>query len=358
MRYRDTVEFAVGHGVAADWADPQADQVHQTTEVHTSVVPRYEVAKQTPPTVEDEGFEGLAGVIVDMSELATGDRAAVIASLRTLIEAYDGWIDRQRERLAQQQDGLGDYQEPGARSISGCEQARDRMTKGIEVLESDDQAWQAFQFANEAMWKQRVRSVYVKATRAARIERKLDPEAPMPSFDEIDANPKYRSWYIFQLAFVLLNIESTTDLKHPDRSDPTAAMADLLWFPTGGGKTEAYLGLAAYAMGLRRLQGDQFGRRGSAGVTVLMRYTLRLLTLQQFQRATALICAMEMIRREALSNGDQRWGKADEPFGIGLWVGAKSTPNWTSVSNQVVTSLAGHSGQSGGCSRKGFAASA
>src|SRR5690606_13458434 len=91
-----------------------------------------------------------------------------------------------------------------------------------------------------------------------------------------------------------------------------------------GGKTEAYLGLAAYVMGLRRLQGTVAGRSGEHGVAVLMRYTLRLLTLQQFQRATALICACEMIRRDAAAAGDSRWGA--EPFRIGLWVGARSTP--------------------------------
>ncbi|MCL5960650.1 MAG: DISARM system helicase DrmA, partial [Chloroflexi bacterium] len=110
--------------------------------------------------------------------------------------------------------------------------------------------------------------------------------------------------------------------------------ADLLWYPTGGGKTEAYLGLSAYVMGLRRLQGEIGGRTGEYGVAVLMRYTLRLLTLQQFQRATALICACEMIRRETLGNGDERWGR--EPFRIGLWVGQRMTPNSTEQSAEAV----------------------
>ncbi len=83
-------------------------------------------------------------------------------------------------------------------------------------------------------------------------------------------------------------------------------------------------------MALRRLQGEIGGYSGEAGVAVLMRYTLRLLTLQQFQRATALICAMELIRRE----DTERWG--DEPFRIGLWVGQRSTPNWTEDAAQVI----------------------
>ncbi|MFM8322111.1 MAG: DISARM system helicase DrmA, partial [Chloroflexota bacterium] len=130
--------------------------------------------------------------------------------------------------------------------------------------------------------------------------------------------------------FLLLNIPALVDPAHTDRIDPTRAKADLLWFPTGGGKTEAYLGVAAFAMALRRLQGEVGGYSGMAGVAVLMRYTLRLLTLQQFQRATALICAMELIRRE----DESRWGT--EPFRIGLWVGQRSTPNRTEDSAQAI----------------------
>src|SRR5664280_2005327 len=129
---------------------------------------------------------------------------------------------------------------------------------------------------------------------------------------DVAGNP---SWRLFQLAFVLLNLPSLTDLHHPERSHETDAIADLLWFATAGGKTEAYLGLTAYTLALRRLQGPINGRVGDHGVAVLMRYTLRLLTLQQFQRAAALLCACESIRREALSNGDNKWG--NEPFRIG-----------------------------------------
>ena len=120
------------------------------------------------------------------------------------------------------------------------------------------------------------------------------------------------------------------DPTHPERSDPTAAIADILWFPTGGGKTEAYLGLTAFTLAIRRLQGKVGEYDGNAGVTVLMRYTLRLLTLQQFQRATALICACEVIRK----SDAQKWGR--EPFRIGLWIGQRSTPNWTDESDQIV----------------------
>ena len=145
--------------------------------------------------------------------------------------------------------------------------------------------------------------------------------------------PKNRSWRAFQLAFILINLPGLTSLHHPDRGTGSYAGADLLWFPTGGGKTEAYLGLAAYTMAIRRLQKNAGGRDGENGVAVLMRYTLRLLTLQQFQRAATLICACEQIR---LSKTD-RWGET--PFRLGLWVGRKTTPNRTAQSAEVVEAL-------------------
>jgi Helicase conserved C-terminal domain len=161
--------------------------------------------------------------------------------------------------------------------------------------------------------------------------RRRGGERPLEHFDE----PARRSWYPFQLAFILLNLPSVTDLKHPERSHPTQAVCDLLWFPTGGGKTEAYLGLAAYVLALRRLQPRLGGLRADAGVAVLMRYTLRVLTLQQFQRASALICACEVLRRE----DSARWG--DEPFRIGLWVGQATAPNRVDIAAEALKNLHG-----------------
>src|SRR5260370_3530360 len=163
------------------------------------------------------------------------------------------------------------------------------------------------------MWQQRLPSTFARKVR--KKEMKVDDG--YAALDE----PKNRRWRLFQMAFVLLNLPSLTDLNHRDRSHETDAVADLLWFATGGGKTEAYLGLTGYRLALRRLQGVVEGRRGDYGVAVLMRYTLRLLTLQQFQRAAALICACENIRRSDVG----KWGET--PFRLGLWVGKKTTPN-------------------------------
>lgn len=163
------------------------------------------------------------------------------------------------------------------------------------------------------MWQQRVHSTYARKVR----KKELTAGAPIEPLDV----PENRTWRLFQLAFVVLNLPSITRFDHPDRSHETDAVADLLWFATGGGKTEAYLGLTAYVLALRRLQKDIEGRAGDHGIAVLMRYTLRLLTLQQFQRAAALMCGSETIRK-----ADKiKWGTT--PFRLGLWVGSKATPN-------------------------------
>jgi len=174
---------------------------------------------------------------------------------------------------------------------------------------------------------QRVHSLYAKERRRASDEER--PNVRIEDFDE----PKNRTWRPFQLAFVLLGIPALADPTHPQRTDPEEAIVDLLWFPTGGGKTEAYLGLAAFAMFVRRLQGKDYGRDGTRGLTVLMRYTLRLLTIQQFQRASTLICALEDIRKRELDELGR------EPFTIGLWVGQRVTPNTTKESALAVDAL-------------------
>jgi len=330
MLFRHDHEFAVGHGIAVDWTVDN-DDPSLASDVRTVAIPSYEVRQQTPPTPDDPGHEGLETLELRMDTLANADVEQLPSLLTPLVDAYDQWIAGLQSEIADPLEGLQDYQDVAARAVQHCQTTSARIRRGIDLLRDDAQAADAFRFANESMWQQRVHSIYS-------LGRRRNPD-DCATLEQIDADPRNKSWRPFQLAFILLNLESVSDLHHPDRSHPTDAIADLLWFPTGGGKTEAYLGLAAYAMGLRRLQGTIEGRAGHAGVTVLMRYTLRLLTLQQFQRATALLCAMEMIRRQAVEEGDARWGTADQPFSIGLWVGAKSAPNWTKDSKSVVDAL-------------------
>jgi len=320
MLYRAHQEFAVGHGVGVT-VEPSPDNPARALSVATQVLPHAEI---TPMNARS-----IPGLITDMAVLATTPQGGFRAALQPLIDAYRLWLDVQKQRVQQPDSLLLPYVKEGIASgqIEHGRQTLRRIQAGIDLLDSDPQAALAFQFANQAMALQRVRTIFAQEAR-----REMKPDINL-----IDVSDN-RSWRPFQLAFILLNLPAMVDPAHPDRSVPTeqTGIADLLWFPTGGGKTEAYLGLTAFTLGIRRLHSELGGFDGDgAGVAVIMRYTLRLLTLQQFQRATALIAACEVLRREAADT----WG--DEPFRIGLWVGARSTPNYTEDSATAITQAHG-----------------
>lgn len=310
MIYRHRLEFAVGHAVSVHAELPERDG-ERASLIETKFVPISEVEQQTSPDEADNA--GLADVSLDMKHLSEMPKDELLANLRILQSAYEQWIQMEAAKLNDPAEKLTDHQTAAKRAIDRCGKARSRIQEGIDLIAQNGKAEQSFRFANRAMWKQRIHTTYARKVRKKEVE----VGSPVDPFDA----PENRRWRLFQLAFILLNISSITRLDHPDRSHETDAIADLLWFPTGGGKTEAYLGLAAYTLALRRLQGDIEGRAGDHGIGVLMRYTLRLLTLQQFQRATALMCACEVIRK----GEPQTWGTT--PFRLGLWVGMKATPN-------------------------------
>jgi len=309
MLYRHQREFAVGHGISVHATLPEPLAEH-ATQVETEWVPRFEVPQQTPRSVADD--ENLDGVVMDMKELAELPKPGLIASLRHIETAYRIWIKMETAKLSLPAEKLSGHEDAANRAVERCTRALQRIKAGIDLIEADPLAEEAFRFANRAMWQQRIHSTFARKVR----KKELKIEDGVATVDET----RNRSWRLFQMAFVLLNLPSLTDLHHSDRSHETDAVADLLWFATGGGKTEAYLGLTAYTVALRRLQGVVEGCHGDHGIAVLMRYTLRLLTLQQFQRAAALMCACETIRRADVA----KWGET--PFRLGLWVGNKTTP--------------------------------
>lgn len=319
MVYRQRVEFAIGHGVSVH-VERSPDQTDRALEIRTAVIPQYEVATtETPggdprdrPALQKMVNEGL----LDMRSLAKMDRADLARTLSILVDDYEVWIKEQRSRIGTQVVG---YDTVAEQAMDRCEEILRRLREGISVLLSDDKALTAFRFSSEAMAMQRVHSMYA-------LSRRRGEHIDIASFD-IRQN---RSWRPFQLAFILLSVPALANPDHPDRTKPVDAVADLLWFPTGGGKTEAYLGVAAFTMAIRRLQGELGGLDSSRGLSVIMRYTLRLLTVQQFQRATTLICAMEVLRRA----DEKTWGKI--PFTIGLWVGQRVTPNDTEASHEAI----------------------
>jgi hypothetical protein len=344
MSYRLRREFAVGHGTSTRWTTADGS-VDRAVEIATEAMPDAEVAPmlpldpaKAPPSMALDGLE------LGMHELAEAPDADLPTMLLPLVHAYQKWIDAQDARVATAQDGLGEFAAEAIQAIARMRKAAERIREGIETLRTNAKAREAFRFANRAMALQRVRGVLAKQRRrtaAAEL-------TPLKEHHELVwAEKKNRLWRPFQLGFILLNLPALADPAHEDRNDPSQALADLLWFPTGGGKTEAYLGLAAFAMAMRRLEPDLGKLDGMRGTSVLMRYTLRLLTLQQFQRATALLCAMEVLRRQALASGDKRWGDAGQRFTIGLWVGSAATPNWTTEAKAAI-SAAAHGGGAGG----------
>lgn len=304
LLYRHAREFATGHGVAAEWEDPKADS-KRTTAVWTEFIPGFEI----PALIAPASAAGSA--CLDMRDLAGAKSGAEVrAMLQPMLEAYRDWIDRvkaeSRKPEIQGDPGLADA---AKRNLQRCDEALRRMQAGLELIENNAKVFQAFGFANRAMWLQRTQAIWAAHTRKTGV-RTGSPRDP-----DIDSADN-RTWRPFQMGFILLNLCGVADETSTDRE-----LVDLLWFPTGGGKTEAYLGLAAFTLGLRRRKGGTATHDADAGVSVIMRYTLRLLTIQQFQRATALVAACEILRRQ----DERSWGK--ERFRIGLWVGQSATPN-------------------------------
>ncbi|MGJ3258018.1 MAG: DISARM system helicase DrmA [Rhodospirillales bacterium] len=325
MIYRRQVEFATGHGVAVH-AKTEAGETETASEIRTVIMPQYEVPVTETPGLNPEDRPAMRRMVdegfLDMSDLAAMDRDKLVAALTVLADDYAAWIGDQAARIGSDVSGFDDE---AKEAVAKCRLIHERLVEGVNLLADtgNDLALDAFRFANQVMAKQRIHSIYALSRRRGE---KVD-------IADLDIR-KNRSWRPFQLAFVLLSLPSLADPHHVDRTKPVEAFADLLWFPTGGGKTEAYLGVAAFAMAIRRMQGDLGGYDGRRGLTVIMRYTLRLLTLQQFQRATTLICAMELERQEAAANDDDRLGTT--PFTIGLWVGNKVTPSTTADSHSAI----------------------
>ncbi|MBB2780288.1 UNVERIFIED_ORG: hypothetical protein GGE55_001670 [Rhizobium esperanzae] len=289
LHYRDVTELAVGNATSAGWA-PDDDNVVRAA--YTDFLPMAEVER-----VEPNERIGATFGMEDLATLAAGDAEALVAALSGLPGEYASWIDNEGGNIGSI-DG-----EPrrltAERLLDAARRARGRIEAGIALLRKDKWARLAFLAMNEAV---------ARAARQRTAGRHGDPAAQ-----------KQPTWRPFQLAFILLNLPGLNDKLHEDRE-----VVDLLFFPTGGGKTEAYLGLAAWTIAHRRLTAD--GKLG-AGVSVLMRYTLRLLTLDQLTRAAGVVCALELMRGEPAWMDGNTSLLGDWPIEIGLWVGSAASPN-------------------------------
>ncbi|MHB1071727.1 MAG: helicase-related protein [Gemmatimonadaceae bacterium] len=302
LLYRHRKAYAVGHGCAALWPESESFAVAW---ICSDTLPVHEIRPIVP--------SDLPGLELSMLRFSESEGMHASALAQRLASAYRDWISEQERALAHEMDLDPALRETGERHLRECRTCLTRIEGGAELLASDVRARRAFAMMNRAMLLQqahyRLSSQQVRRwVSAAGARGALEPERPYAAPNEVDPE---RRWRPFQLAFILMNLRSMADPRGDERQ-----VVDVIWFPTGGGKTEAYLGLAAFTVLLRRLRNP-----ANAGTTILMRYTLRLLTTQQFQRAASLICALEVLRRE--NPGEL----GTEEISIGLWVGGTVTPN-------------------------------
>jgi hypothetical protein len=288
--YRDAKEYAVGHTCSARWTFGSNGEVSaiSSTWSPTAVV----CAMKVDGDVEFAGLRANAQLKpLSASWLASANDEQLVQGLNLLTTAYGAWLTRQASRVTTLPASL---HAQAMANLQVCRDGLSRMEGSIALITSNANVRTAFRLAQQAMVIQR---------RWVRKEANL-------------------VWRPFQLGFQLLSLESLAIPSHSDRQ-----VMDLLWFPTGGGKTEAYLALTGFILFLRRIRNPNAPDEGE-GVAVLMRYTLRLLTIQQFQRASAMVLACEHLRR-----GSARPAPAAQaslgaiPFSIGLWVGGGATPN-------------------------------
>ncbi|MYK64267.1 MAG: DUF1998 domain-containing protein, partial [Rhodothermaceae bacterium] len=290
LQYKERKIFGVGHGAAVDWnVSPRC-----ITKIWSEFMPVVETpALSTNPQGDHDAL--------DLKRLCDEDITTLLTTLRDFLDGYEKWIVKQRKIISGFADEL--ERETGERMVKRMEVALKRMHQGVDLLEDDEYVAEAFRLANQTMLNQ--------MQQADRIEGR-DP-----------STNNYR-WRSFQLAFLLTVLESAVQEKSSFRET-----MDLIWFPTGGGKTEAYLGLIAILIIWRRLN---YGTMGG-GTVAIMRYTLRLLTRQQFERAARMICALELIRQK-----DNRL--EEEPFSVGFWAGTAVSPNTYDQAKKKVKAIA------------------
>lgn len=306
--YREKLSYGIGHNTACIWENYE-DDTQKPQWISSTFLPQFNVKNQsTNISSIDKKCLG----IKELSEF-NKDKNSIISNLDKLAKAYSEWIEDEEEKikLFNERDRL-----LGLTNIKKCRVIQARMQRGIELLETNSMAFRAFQLANTAIYLQMFQNQWHFGKKKDGFEAFEQREVAQYSYQEYATkdfpdSDKAPSWRPFQLAFILQCLPSFIEENSEDRN-----LVDLLYFPTGGGKTEAYLALSAFLIFWRRLNyPDSYG-----GVNIIIRYTLRLLSAQQFERATKLILACEFIRKNHNDLGNER-------ISIGFWVGDSTIPN-------------------------------
>ena len=323
--YRTVQDYGVGHLCSVGWTKDEDGRIH----VFSDFMPGVETP-DVEPVPRDKSHEVAAtdGYVLPrpylennpclqfkwLSIFSDTPHEEILNGLLEFVSAYKTWIDSQRNSIS----GLEDP-ETADRTMDACEGDYQRMKNNVIEFLSDTAKMNAFRVMNAAMFMQLWHNKKANQQRVQEEKPPLDSNFYKGASDDLFPGTEHAAWRPFQLAFILLNLDgiyqSCRDTSWSKRNE----LVDLVWFPTGGGKTEAYLGLIALTIVNRRLTRGEAGY----GVTAIMRYTLRLLTTQQFQRALRMILALEQIRQWDASS----YNLGDEPISIGLFVGSQSLPN-------------------------------
>ena len=329
LLYRNKKNYATGLGVSADW------DINEFGEgvIKTDFFPVTEVPSMDFNLPENELIGDRDLSMKYLSDLDESSKDEKLNSLKNLVDMYKNWV-LDLEAAAATLDPK--YSTVASKNISECKRAYERMYSGIETLTNDDDAYNAFLLSNRAMFMQRVHIAKQSALSTDRYPGDEDVANFIETVDYRDENDSDCKWRPFQIAFLLMDINSITCDECSDRD-----LVDLIWFPTGGGKTEAYLGLTAFTIFYRRLA----HLKESSGTVVIMRYTLRLLASQQFTRAATLICACEYIRQDCLKKAKKnkypRYDLGKEEITIGLWIGGDHIPNNNTEAEECLLKLRG-----------------
>lgn len=322
--YKDKFSYGIGHNCSVIWN--KSEETIQTT-----FLPQYDI-KNTKNSFSKEDFEDNLNDflslnesldIYNLSHFSGKSQSQILEQLKSFVDLYGIWIDEQKKKPSVNL-------EIEETIFQDLDYNFNRLKSNIIILKSDV-VFRAFQLANTAMLIQIIISNDNDFSGKEKDLQDLNNEInykQLGFFENYDFSrlpfkrPKYRP---FQLAFLLLNIDSITELNSDSRNE----IVDLIWFPTGGGKTEAYLAVAAFTIIYRRL----INETGFEGTSVIMRYTLRLLTAQQFERASRLIVSLEFLRSYFESELKQ------SPINIGMWVGMSSTPNTLKEAEEKVDEI-------------------
>jgi hypothetical protein len=330
LLYRDASTWGIGHGCSAGW-DSGLGETPDC--IFADLLPAVELPSMTPDITMDGKSVSLS--MRELANLPNYDCDNVAwQSLENLLSLYRNWIDDQTINIPKMDSRFSNIADC---HMDACNQCHDRMKSGIEILKENSNARLAFKLANKSMLLQQIASKVLKKRPLEWDGNLVAPANPVGNLSrspaEIYDEKAYSglgSWRAFQIAFLLMSLEGIVhDTKSNDRD-----IVDLIWFPTGGGKTEAYLGLAAFYIFHQRLlmnlsAGNDSLRRD--GTNVFMRYTLRMLTTQQFQRAASLICSMEDIREN-----DKDLNLGETRFSLGLWIGGDGSPNSCTVAKTAI----------------------